>query len=424
MLETVHRDGFLIEHSADNFITNIPAAMELCRRLGIEDQLIRTRPEHRGAMIVHRGKLVPVPAGFTLLAPARLWPLLSTPLLSPLGKLRLLAEPIVRKRNAAGDESLASFARRRLGRETFERIVQPLVGGIYSADPEKLSLEATLPRFLEMERRHGSLICAARRDPSGAKASESGARYGLFATLRGGLQTLVDALVAKLPAGSLRLECPVARIARAADGSWQVHLRDTGEVISASGVIVTSGAPQAALMLRQLDAALARQLAVIESAGTSIVSLGYRRDQIRHRLNCFGFVVPAVERRRILAGSFSSVKFDGRAPDDGVLIRVFIGGALQSELAELPDQELTRIATEELGQLLGIAGTPRFADVARWPKSMPQYHVGHRQRVAAIEEAVAGHPGLALAGNAYHGVGIPHCIQSGEQAAERLLLRS
>jgi oxygen-dependent protoporphyrinogen oxidase len=422
VLETLEHDGFLIEHSADNFITNVPWAVDLCRRVGLADALISTRVDQRGALVVHNGRLERVPEGFMLLAPARIWPLLSTPLLSPMGKLRLLCEPLVPRRAAAvGDESLAAFSRRRLGREAFERIVQPLVGGIYTADPEKLSLAATLPRFLEMERQYGSLLRAARsgRAAAGNREAGSGARYGLFATLRGGLSTLIDALVSRLPSGSLRADTRAERIERRADTSWVVHVAD-GE-LACDGVIVTTPANHAGALLREVDRDVSSGLQQIEYAGTSIVSLGYRRDQIGHPLDAFGFVVPAVEKRRILAGSFSSVKFDGRAPGESVLIRVFIGGACQGELADLPDAELRAIAIEELAELLQIRGEPALVDIARWPRSMPQYHLGHLERVAAIEQAVARYRGLELAGNAYHGVGIPHCIHGGEQAAERML---
>jgi protoporphyrinogen/coproporphyrinogen III oxidase len=425
VIETVRRDGYLIEHSADNFITNVPWAVDLCRRIGLAEQLIPTTSGQRSAMVVRGGRLVHVPAGFMLMAPARIWPLVTTPLLSPWGKLRLLAEYFVPRRKSSADESLASFARRRLGREAFERIVQPLVGGIYAADPERLSLHATMPRFAEMERRYGSLIRAARsRDAdANARREESGARYGLFVTPREGLGSLVEAIAAKLAPGSVRLSSPVERIGRDEGGTWIVTIAGGAserEEIRCEAVIVATGAPAASAVLRDLDSRLAADLGRIAYSSTSIVLLAYRRDQIAHPLDGFGFVVPACEKRRILAGSFSSVKFAGRAPEEMVLVRVFIGGACQSELADLPDDELRRIAADELRELLGTRGEPAFADVARWPRSMPQYHVGHGALVAAIERAAARLPGLALAGNAYHGVGIPACIHSGEAAAERI----
>lgn len=424
VLQTVRRDGFLIERSADNFITDPPYAVELCQRIGLAEALIPTRTQERGALVVHRGRLERVPPGFMLMAPARLWPLVTTPILSPLGKLRLLAEALVPSRPIE-DESLASFARRRLGREVFERIVQPLVGGIYTADPERLSLRATLPRFLEMERQHGSLIRAARRQQvkvTGSSDTNGGARYSMFVAPRDGLTSLVDALAARLPEGAVRLRRPVESIARGEDATWHVRTAgQTPETVRCDGLIVATPAPIAARLLQSLDRTLAVDLGRIEYAGTAIVTLAYRRAQISHALDGFGFVVPAVERRRILAGSFSSVKFPGRAPDDAVLVRVFIGGACQSELLDLTDEELSQIAREELTALVGAAGQPLFADVTRWPKAMPQYHLGHEALVAEIERAAAALPHFALAGNAYHGVGIPNCIHSGELAAQRIV---
>ncbi|HEX5446154.1 MAG TPA: protoporphyrinogen oxidase, partial [Pirellulales bacterium] len=292
VLYTIKRDGLLIEQSADNFITSVPWAVDLCRRVGLGEALIPTASENRGALVVHDGRLVRVPPGFMLLAPARIWPLVSTPLLSLRGKLRLLAEYFVPRRKLAGDESLASFARRRLGREAFERIVQPMVGGIYTADPEKLSLNATLPRFVEMEQRYGSLIRGARaaaKRGGGSASAESGARYNLFVTPQAGLTSLVDAIAARLPAGSVRLNSPVEKIAPL-DGTWQVTLSgDDQPKLTCDAVIVTAAAPRAAEMLREFDPALGVELARIEYAGTSIVSLAWRREQIAHPLDGFGF---------------------------------------------------------------------------------------------------------------------------------------
>jgi protoporphyrinogen/coproporphyrinogen III oxidase len=427
VLHTVRRDGFLIEQSADNFIANVPWAIELCRRIGLADQLIPTSSGQRNALVVHNGRLEKVPPGFMLMAPSRIWPLVTTPILSPWGKLRLLGEYFVPRRKADGDESLAAFARRRLGREAFERIVQPLVGGIYAADPEKLSLEATLPRFVEMERRYGSLIRGALRQRTASSEEEaeagSGARYGLFVAPREGLTSMVEAVAARLPRGTIRLGCPVEQVSRDPDGTWKISLAASAAgppEIQCDGLIVTLGADLAARLIESIDHRLAADLGRIAYSGTAIASLAYRRDAVSHALDGFGFVVPAVEKRRILAGSFASVKFAGRAPDDMVLVRVFVGGACQSEMAELPDDELRKIAADELRVLLGTHAGPVLCDIARWPRSMPQYHLGHAKLVADIELAAARWPHFALAGNAYHGVGIPHCIHSGQQAAERI----
>jgi oxygen-dependent protoporphyrinogen oxidase len=460
ILRTVRQDGYLIETSADSFITNLPWAIDLCRRIGFADQLIPTNPEFRGAMVVAHGKLEPVPEGFVLMAPSQLRSIMRSPILSWRGKLRLACESLVSARQDIADESVASFARRRLGREAFDRLVQPLVGGIYTADPEKLSLAATLPRYLEMERQHGSLIrgAKAKRGSTGGDetdaAAERGARYSMFVAPREGLASLVDAIAARLPANCVRVNSPVERIERTGDG-WQLPLyRPTILVGESSGsfnadsvcsadtatdlptrmvglytdknaafdaIVVATSAPVAAKLLKPADAELAGELSSIEYAGSAIVILAYDRSQIEHPLNTFGFVVPTVERRKILSASFSSVKFPGRAPDGKVLIRVFIGGALQPEMLDRSDEDLQEIAADELKDLLGVRGVPELSLVYRWPQAMPQYHLGHLDRLKRIEERLRNLPGLALAGNAFEGVGIPQCIRSGEQAAERVL---
>jgi len=435
VLETVERDGFLVERSADNFLTSRAGGVELCRRLGLIDELLPTDDTRRRAHVVHEGRLLPIPAGFYLMSPRRLGPILTSPLLSLRGKLRLLAEPLVPRRGrlsveeGAGsrwqearsdDESVASFARRRMGREVFERLVQPLVAGIYTADSEKLSMAATMPDFLAHERVHASLLRATVRMQKGGE-SASGARYGLFVAPKFGMGSVVNALVGRLPPGAVRLSTPVHRIQQLARGDWLLEVGEKREAAEFDAVIVALPAHAAARALQSLDASLASELAAISYAGCVVVSCGFRRDQIAHPLDGFGFVVPQIEGRKIVAGSYASNKFPGRAPLDDVLIRTFVGGSLQPQLMELPDDELRRIVLDELADLLTITGQPKFTDIARWPLSMPQYHVGHLSRVERIEQRANRWPGLALAGNAYHGVGIPQCIASGEAAAERVV---
>jgi len=421
LLQTVRRDGCLLERSADNFLTSLPAATNLARRLGIADELIETNEGERRAYVVAQGKLAAVPAGFSLLSPSLLWPILTTPILSPLGKLRLAGERWVPARTEPGDESVAAFARRRLGREAYERLVQPLVGGIYTADPERLSLLATLPRFSQLEQAHGSLTRAARLRPQQAADDRrtSGARYSLFVAPRQGMSSLIEALVARLPAGALRLNTPVESLRREADGGWLITTgKHAPERFDA--VVIAAPAPRAAKLLQGVDVPLAAELAGIAHASSAVVAMSYDRQSIGWPLQGFGFVVPARERRRILAGSFASEKFPGRAPADQVLVRVFLGGELQAELLEQPDDALARIAIDELADLLKIAAPPRWTEVIRWSQAMPLYHLGHLERLTRIEQALARQPELALAGNAYHGVGIPQCVESGERAAERI----
>jgi len=424
VLETVHEQGFQVEQSADNFITTLPYALELCRRLGLSGELVQTNPECRQTYVVHRGRLHMLPDGFLMMAPTRLWPLAITPLLSPWGKLRAAMEYFLPARKDNVDESMAAFATRRLGRETFQRLVEPLVGAVYAADVERLSLNATLSRFRDMEREHGSLIRAMRRQmalrrSAHRKETESGARYSLFMTLRGGLGTLVDAVAARLPSGSVQLTSPVDRLDRLPGGAWRVHSGSTEETFDA--VILATPSYVAARLLSPLDAELGGLLGQIEHAGTAIVSLGFDRAQIAHPLAAAGAVIGRVEKSPILAVSFSSRKYPHRAPPGKEVLRVFVGGARAPEMAEMQDGRLVATVLGELRPLLGISGNPVYVRTAHWPRTMPQYHVGHVELVAQIESRIATLPGLALAGNAYHGVGIPDCIHGGEQAAEKVL---
>jgi oxygen-dependent protoporphyrinogen oxidase len=429
VLETVEHDGFLIERSADNFLTIPSAALELCRRLWMENELVPTDESRRRAFVVRNGKLLPIPEGFFLMSPRKLLPILRSPLLSITGKLRLLAEPLIPRGpialaqdDVAADESVASFVRRRLGREVFERFVEPLVAGIYTADPEKLSMAATMPRFVEFERQHSSLL-RATLSRSAADKSTSGARYGLFLAPKHGLQSLITRLADRLPADAIHLNANIAQIGRQS-GQWQLAFNPKSEIRNSQSlfdaIILAVPAHRAASLLQTTNSQLATELASIDYAGCAVVSLGFHRSQIGHPLDGFGFVVPQSEHMRIIAGSFASLKYPGRAPEGDVLIRVFIGGALHPELLDLPDADLRHIALDELGDLLQITGMPTTTDIARWPRSMPQYHVSHLARVARIEQMVAAYPALALAGNAYRGVGIPQCIASGEAAAERI----
>ncbi|MCC6124269.1 MAG: protoporphyrinogen oxidase [Pirellulales bacterium] len=424
VLSTVERDGFQVERSADNFITTIPWGIDLCKRLGLEDRLIQTNPAYRRTFVVRRGRLHRLPDGFLMMAPTQMWPLAVTPVLSPLGKLRSAFEYFIPPRQSEEDESMAAFVRRRLGREAFDRLVEPLVSAVYAADLERLSLLATLPRFREMEREHGSLIRAMRRQmkarPKGA--SESGARYSMFVTLRDGLTSMVEAIAAKLPPDCVRLNTTVERIEREGN-AWKIetkspHPKEEGGY---DAIILATPSPVAAKLLAPLDAALAAELAAIEHSGTAIVSLGYDDRQIGHPLDGMGAVVPAVERSPILAVSFSSRKYEHRAPDGKSLLRVFVGGARRPDLAEMPDGELLPLVREHTEKLLQIRGEPAFVDIAHWPGTMPQYHVGHKERVARLRAMLAELPRLELAGNAYAGVGIPDCIHGGELAAERIL---
>jgi oxygen-dependent protoporphyrinogen oxidase len=422
---TDRADGFTIEGGADSFITNKPWAIDLARELGLGDQIIGTDDRHRRSFVVKGGKLLPVPEGFVLMAPSRLLPLLTSPILSVRGKLRMLMDLVLPRKADETDESLASFVRRRLGREALDRLVQPLVGGIYTADPSELSLKATLPQFPAMEREHRSLILAAIRQARHAKANErgaSGARYGLFASFERGMDTLPNALAAALPPRTIRTNTAVRRITRPEPGKpWRVELLD-GPAIEAGGVVLTTEAHASARLIDGFDPELALQLRSIPYASSAIVTVAYRRDQVAHALNGFGAVVPSIEKRSILAMSFLSVKFPRRAPEGTVLMRIFVGGATQPALFDLEDDEIKTLVQGELAALLGVSGEPLLIEVARHARAMPQYTLGHSDRVAAIRQQASKHHRLILAGNAFGGVGIPDCVRSGLDAAGSLIL--
>jgi protoporphyrinogen/coproporphyrinogen III oxidase len=362
-----------------------------------------------------------VPQGLYLMVPGSLRSFAASSVMSWRGKLRMGLDLVLPRRTRTEDESLAHFVRRRFGREALERVAQPMVGGIYTADPEHLSLQATMPQFLEMERRHGSLIRAMQhRQRAAQKQGTSGPRYGLFLSFRDGMQTLVEGLRSNMPDDLVHLHAEVSSVAlRSELPSWRIEAKH-GPALDVDAVCLALPAPHASRLLQSVDPDLATDLQ-IPYASSAILNLAFKRSDIAHPLNGMGFVVPAIERRTLLACSFSSVKFAGRAPSDQVLLRAFVGGALHQAEFDHSDDDIQRAVCQDLRQLLGITGEPIYTHLQRWPKSMAQYHLGHIQRVARIEDRVRRLPGLALAGNAYHGVGIPDCIRSGNQAAQALL---
>lgn len=416
-IATEHAGGFTIEAGADAFLTEKPWALALCERIDLTGGIVGTNPGDRRTWVVHRGALAPLPEGFLLLAPTDLRAIATSSLFSWTAKLRMALD-LVLPRGGGGDESLASFVRRRLGREVLERAAQPLVSGIYTADAERLSLAATMPRFLDLERRHRSLILGLRAEVARAPATGggAGARYGLFVAPETGMGTLPTTLARRLPEGALRLRTPVTGVERA-DGAWR--LRAGSEALTADALIVAAPAHVAAGLLSPVDPQLGRLLGEIDHASSATVTLAYRSADLPE-LRGFGFVVPAIERRALLACTYASRKFPGRAPAGHELLRAFVGGALRPELAALEDEALVATVRRELAELVGIQASPVLVRVQRHPRAMPQYAVGHLERVAAIETRVAALPALVLAGNAYRGVGIPDCVRSGEAAAEAM----
>jgi protoporphyrinogen/coproporphyrinogen III oxidase len=415
---------FIVEVGPDSFITEKPWALRLCERLGLASRLVSTQAANQKIYVVHKGKLEALPEGFFLLAPTRFWPFVQTPLFSLGGKLRIAAEIFLPRGAKDGDESLGSFVRRRFGAEALDRVAQPLAGGIYAADPDRLSLSATMPRFKEMERARRSVILSMvseqkrrGRNPE----TGSGARWSLFVTLAGGMQELVDRIASRLPEECVRLNTHSTRLIwDMAKERWKVTTA-ANESHEVDGVILATPSFQTAELLRGVASDAADDLKQITYASTATVSLAFREKDFPRPLDSFGFVVPAIERRKIMACTFSSLKYPGRAPEGYPLLRAFVGGSLQPHLFQDDDVTMVKNVRAELASLLGVTAQPIFSRVWRHPDSMPQYLVGHDARAKRIATALNKLPTLALAGSAYHGVGISDCVRSGEEAAEKIV---
>ncbi len=424
-----HHDPFaggelVLEAGPDSIVSSKPAGLALINALGLGDQVQGTEPTARRSLIARGTRLIPVPEGLYLLAPGRFWPFVWSPILSWRGKLRLTLDLVKPPGGAAisgGDETLAAFVRRRLGREALQRIAQPLVSGIYTADPEQLSLQATMPQFIEMERNHRSLLMAMRHRMRDAQhAAASGPRYGLFISLRGGLQVLVDRLVDQLTAAGviLRSSSTVSALRQSEDGRLAVHF-DGAASETMDRAVLCQPAYRAAAVLRDLDPALSQQLAAIPYASVATVNLAWRADRVPVMPPAAGFVVPAVEGRSLIAATFAHQKYGGRAPAGTVVLRAFVGGALHGHHLERDDAALVSALRDDLRDLLKIEPEPDHVRITRWPKAMAQYHLGHLERVRQIRAAESA-LGIALVGNGYEGVGIPDVIAQADQAAARI----
>ena len=419
VLKTEQHQGFLIECSADMFVTQPSAAMELCRDLGIQDDLLQTQPVEDRALIGLGKKIFPIPAGLSMMVPTKAQPILDCEFLSDEGKSRFLSEDEIAATISEDDESLKAFAVRRFGNEAYEKIIQPMISGIYTADPDKLSMHATMQRFVDMEREHGSLIGAMQQTRTDGDQQASGARYGMFRTPSGGMETLVTAITNALPSVDFKTDVLVSKVSpeksSTESSGWSVDGQSFG------GVILATPASASATMIVETDPQLANAFSGITTASSAIVVLGVARSELKKDFRGYGIIYPHIDDGQVIALSFSSNKFTGRCDEDHALIRCFIGGAMQSELVDLDDEKLVAIATSQLDRSIGFSGEAIFTDVYRWKNCMPQYHLGHLDRVEQIEQQVATHSGLEIAGNSYWGVGIPACIASGKAAAERLM---
>jgi len=423
-LLTERTNGFLMEGGPDCFISEKPWALKLCKELGLKKKVIGTNQQIRRTFILWGGQLHEIPEGFMLLAPTSLWPFVRSSLFTLPGKARMGIDLILPRKKSDTEESLAAFVRRRLGREALERIAEPLVAGIHAGDPETMSLQSTFPRFIDLEQEHRSLIWGMRQRKR--QFAHIRARYTMFITLRDGMEGMVSALEQALPEGIISLEGEVVgmeKIQTKPAGKPFYRLRTKGrkKALEADAVVLAAPAFAAARLLQGMAGDIAHQLNTIPYVSTATVNLAYERSQIGRPLDGYGFVVPRLEGRRIMAATFSSVKFPGRAPHGKALLRCFVGGAKNEKLVSWEDDKLAAAVKEDIAEILSIRGEPRHVRICRWEKAMPQYILGHEERLSQIERGLSKLPGLFLTGSAYRGIGISDCVHQGELIAEAAL---
>jgi len=429
-------DGAVIERGPDSFLTEKPAAAELCRELGLGDQLLPSNDANRKTYILVRNRLVALPDGLMFLIPTKLVPTALTQLFSVSTKIRMALELLHPPRpSGLADESVAALVERHYGTEAVNRLADPLLSGIYGGDATQLSARTVLPRLVEMETQYGSLtrgmLAAHRKMRAMAKLAQSNgnaaasaprAPRSIFTALRGGMQQLVDALTAKIDPASVRVSTPVSSISKTANG-WTVQAGGIKENYDA--IIFASPAWAAGSLLGPIDPVLGEDLSTIPYSSSITINLVYDEGKLGTLPEGFGFLVPAVENRAMLACTFVQRKFLGRTPPGRAVFRAFLGGIRNESLMTEPDEALVSIVRRELSEILGdktISASiePEYTQVTRWRRAMAQYSVGHQDRIARITTHAAALPGLRLVGNAYDGIGIPDCIRLGRKAAKEL----
>jgi oxygen-dependent protoporphyrinogen oxidase len=413
-------EGCLVEAGPDSFLTEKPWAAMLCKELGLADQLIGSNDSQRKTYIVVHGKLVAMPDGLMFMVPTKLVPTALSPLFSWGTKLRMAQELMHPPRPMMGDETVGELVERHFGAEVVDRLADPLLSGVYGGDAGKLSARAVLPRFVEMEERYGSLsraMLAAHRKM--AAISKDQPARPLFSSLKDGMQQMVDAIRERLQPDSIRLRARVRGV-YPQNGRWRLAI-DLAQDECYDAVIMATPANVAGTLLEGVDAELAQDLIGITYSSSVTVTLGYYREQLAHLPPGFGFLVPRSEGTRMLACTFVHNKFPHRAPPEKGLLRCFLGGARDEAVLSLTDEEVLDTVRSELKRFVKLEARPIFSRIYRWRGAMAQYESGHIARVARIEGRVSAVPGLAIAGNAYHGIGVPDCIRSGQQAANVLL---
>ncbi|MEY4703986.1 MAG: Protoporphyrinogen oxidase [Nitrospirota bacterium] len=423
-----HRIGDLVtEAGPDSFLSQKTAAIELCAKLGLTDQLINTNETNKRACVFSQGRLRELPEGLVVIAPNQLGPFLRSGLLSWSGLARMGLDLVMPVKRSPGDESLAGFFRRRMGRQAFERMLEPLMAGIYAGDAEQMSVQATFPRFVELEQQYGSVLrgmMTARKTSS--SAAPAGPKRTMFVSLKNGLSDLVTALVHRLTEQGVTLMgdtvVDALRVRSHQPGRWMydVILND-GSALSVDSLVLATPAYVSAELVRPLTPIAGGLLDMIPYASTATIAMAYPRVAVAGAAEGFGFVVPRAEGRDLIAATWTSLKWPHRAPADQLLVRCYVGGVGREAILQLDDRALVARVREELASMCGVTAEPHYVEVNRWMKAMPQYTLGHLDRLNQIDAALSRYGGLVLTGAGYRGVGIPDCIRDGAVAADRVV---
>ncbi len=430
-LLTERLDGFLVEGGPDSFLPEKYWTVDLIKKVGLEDELLCTNDQFKGTYIYSGGGLHRLPDGVMLMVPTMIMPLLKSSLISWPGKIRMGLDFFLPPKKDASDESLAQFVTRRLGKECLEKIAEPLVAGIHTSNPDNMSVLAIFPRFVDMEKKYGSLIkgmLAAMKKAPPPDPSKRKMTY--FMSLKGGMQQLTDTCIAVIGKERVRTGTEIRKVAKVGNG-YRLVVNGPGGQTDLPGkqeehfdeVVLTTPAFIASGLVRDMDPELSDRLLTMEWSSSATISIAFRKADIRVKLPGFGFIVPKVEDRRINATTWSSIKWSFRGPDDFLLLRSFVGGGHHEELVLEDDANLVSIVLQELRRIAGIEAKPIFSKIYRWVKGMPKYTVGHLERLAKIDELKARHPGLHLIGCSYRGIGIGDCVKSGFDAAAKIAQR-
>jgi oxygen-dependent protoporphyrinogen oxidase len=423
VMVTEQIDGCLIEAGPDSFLSEKTYGADFCKLFGLGDQIIGSNDEERKTYIVVNNRLIAMPDGLMFMIPTKILPTVTTPLFTWSTKIKMGLEFFSKPPSRNGDETVGDLVRRHYGQEVVERLADPLLSGVYGGDADSLSVQAVLPRFADMEKNYGSLsrgMLAARKRMAEI-TRKMGPNYKprpLFSSLKNGMQQMTDAVADFLPESSIRTRASIDSVSR--EGiRWRLVVN--GVVESYDGIIIATPAHAAGQLLSAIDPTLAGELQSISYSSSVTVAATYNRSDLEHMPPGFGFLVPKTENRRIRALTFVHNKFPHRAPSDKGIVRVFLGGLNDEAVLELSDDQILSTVRRELREMIRLTAQPRTERVYRWNKSMAQYGPGHLDRVKRIRASVATHPGLALAGNAYQGIGVPDCIASGLIAANSAL---